>query len=467
MTLATLEHKASPPPIQTQEEKERLRSLYRTNILDTPPEREFENIVELCSEICDTPLAMISFIDRDPQWNKAKVGTEMKESPRDISFCTYCIKSDEEVFEIRDAREHFLFSENPFVKKDPLIRFYAGAPMIDSQGNALGCVCVVDHRPRKLGAKERFFLKTMADQVVRELESRADHEELLKSKREMENSIDYAKGIQDALFKPIELHAPRAPEHFTFLRSVDEVSGDFFWAREHEGYFYMAAMDCTGHGVPGGFLSMLGVSFLNEIFNENGALPPGEILTLMRERLVQELKGYDPLTGARDGMDASMVQIAMDDLSSGSSSKTEVQFAGAQNPLYVIRKGIVDEGPSDPYAFLPDRIRPFKDSRNGIEVKGDRTPVAYNEFNSENFQTITLELQKGDMLYLFSDGFADQFGGPRGKKLQYGAFKRLLTQIHKDPLEKQKVRLEGALESWKNESEQEPTDDVLVLGVRL
>lgn len=102
---------------EPKEENERLRRLYRTNILDTPPEQEFENIVELCSEICDTPIALISFIDRDRQWNKAKVGMDVKEFPRELSFCTHCIESDEEVYEIQDARDHTLFSENPFVKE--------------------------------------------------------------------------------------------------------------------------------------------------------------------------------------------------------------------------------------------------------------------------------------------------------------------------------------------------------------
>lgn len=451
----------------TEDEQERLQKLYRSEILDTVPEKELNRIAELCSKICNTPTAMISFIDRDRQWNKAKVGFPMREFPRDISFCTHCIKSDEDIFEIQDANEHFLFAENPFVKNDPYIRFYAGAPMVDSEGYALGCVCVVDQKPGTLDEDQRFLLKTMADQVVREIDRRGDQAELRKTKKEMDHSINYAKKIQDALFHPIELKTPKASEHFTFLRPVEKVSGDFSWAREHEGYLYMAAMDCTGHGVPGGFLSMLGGSFLNEVFNENGPLPPGEVLSMVRANFIEELNGNDPLTGARDGMDAAMIQIPLKDLDQKEGEKVHIQFAGAQNPLYVFRKGIADEGPSDPFAFLPQRVCPFKDDRDGIEVKGDRKPVGYNGSSSEKFKTITLELQKGDMLYLFSDGFADQFGGARGKKFKYGSFKRLLKQIYQDSMEDQKARLDRTLKAWQNESGQEATDDVLVLGTRL
>lgn len=170
-------------------------------------------------------------------------------------------------------------------------------------------------------------------------------------------------------------------------------------------------------------------------------------------------------------MDAALIQIPLEGQQDEAEEGVHIRFAGAQNPLFVVREGIANEGPTDPYAFLPDRVRPFKDSNDGIEIRGDRRPVGYYdgcfEHERDCFSTITLQLQKGDMLYLFSDGFPDQFGGPRGKKFQYGAFKRLLTRIHQEPLQKQKKRLERALEGWKCESDEEQTDDVLVMGIRL
>ena len=148
----------------------------------------------------------------------------------------------------------------------------------------------------------------------------------------------------------------------------------------------------------------------------------------------------------------------------------EVQFAGAQTPLYVIRKGIAEEPPeaSMEYqgkAIEGDPVQPFKKSSDGIEIKGDGQPVGYDEYAKDAFTTVKLQLRKGDMLYFFSDGYADQFGGPKGKKFRYGPFKQLLASIHEKPLEEQKEELDRTFEEWKGEQEQ--IDDVVVVGVRL
>lgn len=454
----------------------RLEALRRYEILDTPPEKEFDHIVELSSEICDTPISLITFLDEDRQWFKAKVGVDLEETRRELSFCTlYTEDEDNEVLEITNAARDPRFQNNPLVTGTPFFRFYAGAPMIDSSGNFLGCVCVLDHEARELSDRERFFLKTMAEQAVRNLENRAENKQLRRSQQAIGESLSYAKRIQEALFQPVncECEEPRIPDHFTFLRPLSDVSGDFYWAKEHEGYFYIAAMDCTGHGVPGGFMSMLGISFLNDVLTEKGPLSPGEILDQVRQRIIRELKGDDPLSGARDGMDAAVVKIPID----GSNSKEnkegiEVQFAGAQNPLYVIREGIGETEirtiiDTDREGIPEGRIRPFKRNPHGIEIKGDRQPVGYDEFSKGGFQTIPLKLQRGDMLYLFSDGFADQFGGEKGKKFQYGNFKQLLVDIHGYSLRAQKERLKQSLEVWKDHSGEEQIDDVLVVGVRL
>ncbi|MFB6257414.1 MAG: PP2C family protein-serine/threonine phosphatase, partial [Flavobacteriales bacterium] len=156
----------------------------------------------------------------------------------------------------------------------------------------------------------------------------------------------------------------------------------------------------------------------------------------------------------------------------------QVQFAGAQNPLYVIRKGIGEEPPSASMEYqgtvgndrdrsMENRLKPFKKSSDGIEIKGDAQPVGYDEHAKDAFTNITLKLQKGDMLYFFSDGYADQFGGPKGKKFRYRPFKQLLVGIHEKPPEEQKQDLNQTFENWKNESQQEQIDDVVVIGVRL
>ncbi|MFB6258785.1 MAG: SpoIIE family protein phosphatase, partial [Flavobacteriales bacterium] len=299
------------------------------------------------------------------------------------------------------------------------------------------------------------------------------HAELSEAHQEITDSIDYAQKIQHALLQNEEYISDHLPEHFLLFKPQAQVSGDFYWARQKNGFLYLAAVDCTGHGVPGAFMSMLGVSLLNEIMSSEELLSPGEVLTRLRKRVVRELSGSDPEGGAKDGMDAAMVRIPLGNSSSDPNSKgdegIQVQFAGAQNPLYVIRKGI-GQDPTDPEdlsGLSEKRLKPFKKSPDGIEIKGDPMPVGYDEHAKGDFSTIDLQLRKGDMLYIFSDGYADQFGGPKGKKFRYGPFKELLIRVHENPLEEQKKELDRVFRDWKQESRQEQIDDVLVMGISL
>ncbi|MFB6257268.1 MAG: triple tyrosine motif-containing protein [Flavobacteriales bacterium] len=345
------------------------------------------------------------------------------------------------------------------------------------------------------------------------------HDKLQEAHEEMTDSIDYAQKIQYALLQSEEYVSPHLPEHFIFFKPQSQVSGDFYWGKEHKGYFYLAAVDCTGHGVPGAFMSMLGISQLNEIMNTEEILTPGYILTALRERVLGELGGSDPESTTKDGMDAAMVRIPLgkegeagyekrhpqgegfnphreegdkNDHPQGEGfnprshegnedeSTVDVEFAGAQNPLYVIRKGIAEDPPSvtmehqreEGIGYVgsyqdPSPVKPFKKSSDGIEIKGDPMPVAYHEHAKDAFTTVTLELQSNDMLYFFSDGYADQFGGPKGKKFRYEPFKQLLVSLCQKPIEEQKQKLDKTFEDWKAESQQEQIDDVVVIGVRL
>ncbi len=285
--------------------------------------------------------------------------------------------------------------------------------------------------------------------------------------QEITRSIEYAQKIQYALLQSEEYVSPHLPGHFILFKPQSQVSGDFYWAREHKAHLYVAAVDCTGHGVPGAFMSMLGISQLNEIMATDELLTPGAILTELRERVVRELSGSEFGETAKDGMDAALLRIPLDE----EGTKT-IAFAGAQNPLYLVRKGIAEK---DPRSLLEDlsglgineRLKPFKKSSDGIEIKGDPIPVGYDEYASGDFTTVSLQLQKGDMLYIFSDGYADQFGGPKGKKFRYGPFKELMTRIHEQALEDQKEELDRTFEEWKEESEQEQIDDVVVIGIRI
>ncbi len=300
-------------------------------------------------------------------------------------------------------------------------------------------------------------------------------EKVEEAHREITASIDYAKKIQNALLQSEEYATEHLPGHFILFKPQATVSGDFFWVKEQKGHLYFAAIDCTGHGVPGAFMSMLGISQLNEIMAARELPTPGEILTVLRKRVVAELSSGDPEEGAKDGMDAALVKIPLEKAPNSKSKSKKIEFAGANNPLYVVKNEIAEAIPE--VAFYqhgdkligkdhdPSRIKPFKKNSDGFEVKGDKMAVGYEPGAPELFTTAEIEVPPKAMLYLFSDGYADQFGGPKGKKFRYGPFKELLARIHTMTPEDQKEELDRVFEEWKKGQEQ--VDDVCVVGVRV
>ena len=245
-------------------------------------------------------------------------------------------------------------------------------------------------------------------------------------------SINYAKKIQTAVLKEEQHVSPTFPEHFILYIPKDVVSGDFYWALEKGDYIYITAADCTGHGVPGAFMSMLGISFLNEINNTEKVLSPAQILDDLRLRIIKELGQTGAIEGSKDGMDISMVRLNL--------KTNEIAWAGANNPLYIIKNNQL------------------------IEVRGDRQPVGYS-YQQEPFTDHRLELKKGMVLYLFSDGFHDQFGGSKGKKYKTKQLKNKFLEIHKEPLLEQKNILHKEFLTWRGDIEQ--IDDVCVIGLKL
>ena len=211
------------------------------------------------------------------------------------------------------------------------------------------------------------------------------------------------------------------------------MSGDFYWGSEKQGCLCVAVVDCTGHGVPGAFMSMLGMSFLNEINSHERALTPAEILDELRGKIIKELRQTGAEGESKDGMDISLIRINL-------NNTAQVMWAGANNPLYII-------------------------SDNELhEIKADKQSIGYG-YNMQPFTNHSLNLKKGDLIYLFTDGFADQFGGTNGKKFKYKPFKQLLLKIKDKPMPEQKSILNQAFEEWKGNLEQ--VDDVCIVGIRL
>jgi ligand-binding sensor domain-containing protein/serine phosphatase RsbU (regulator of sigma subunit) len=264
--------------------------------------------------------------------------------------------------------------------------------------------------------------------IERTAEVVAQKEELAQKNKDITDSIRYAKRIQFAILPP---QLP-FPETFILFKPKDIVSGDFYWLDVVGDLEFLAAVDCTGHGVPGAFMSIIGYNSLNKIVKENKIYKPSDILDRLNYEVISTLQRTDSEGGAiQDGMDMSLICY---------NKKTRLlQFAGAFNPLWLIRNGELEE------------------------IKADRFPIGRSKLEAEKkFTNNEIKMQKGDAIYFFSDGYADQFGGESGKKFKSKPMKDMVLTLQDYPMSKQKQMLERALETWRGEIEQ--VDDVLVIG---
>lgn len=252
-------------------------------------------------------------------------------------------------------------------------------------------------------------------------------------KQEITDSIKYASRIQSAVLTPQDDISRLLPEHFILYRPRDIVSGDFYWITEIKNRVMCVVADCTGHGVPGAFMSMLGVAFLNEIISRNPDIPAGDMLNQLRAHVIDSLHQKNIMSGSQDGMD--LVAVIID------KEKSVIQYAGANNPLFFFRNSEL------------------------IEFKADKMPIGIHEKLMQSFTNHEIPFKKNDTFYAFSDGFPDQFGGPSGKKFMIKNFKAALSNLHEIPMRQQKAKLEEILDDWMKNVNQ--VDDILVMGVRL
>jgi phosphoserine phosphatase RsbU/P len=259
------------------------------------------------------------------------------------------------------------------------------------------------------------------------------YDEISMQKKQLTDSIVYAKRIQTAILPPDDFVQKIMPEYFIYYRPKDIVSGDFYWINEADGLVMVAAVDCTGHGVPGAFMSIVGYNNLNYAVNVKGARRAGEILNELNQAVTDTLRQQRGHVTLRDGMDIALCCIDFTNM--------RMDYAGANNPLVLVR--------------------------NKEMINYDATKAPIGAFVGEQltvFQDHEIELKKGDMLYIFSDGYADQFGGPDNKKLMKKHFKEHLVEISEEPINKQKDMLDYIFEMWRGQHEQ--IDDILVIGIR-
>jgi ligand-binding sensor domain-containing protein/serine phosphatase RsbU (regulator of sigma subunit) len=285
-------------------------------------------------------------------------------------------------------------------------------------------------RESKLRHDKEELAKKVKERTI-EVETQRDL--LALQKKEITDSIVYAERIQEAVLPATDFIESILDEYFIFFQPRNIVSGDFYWLSGDKNNAVVVAADCTGHGVPGAFMSMLGITILNEIVSSGKSQPAGKILDTLRDHLTSTLWQSGKEEDAKDGMDLVLCII--------DRTQKQVQFAGAYNPLILIRE------------------------KELVIYKGDKMPVGYHPGDMPPFTTYAFDYQKGDCLYMFSDGYADQFGGKEGKKFMSKNLRDLLLEVSSLPMSQQKFRLNETIQNWMGINEQ--VDDILVIGIRI
>jgi serine phosphatase RsbU (regulator of sigma subunit) len=285
----------------------------------------------------------------------------------------------------------------------------------------------LDEKVKKLWAQSVSIHKEK--ERINELKTEIEHKH-----QEILDSVNYAKRIQRALLASKKMLGERLPEHFVLFMPKDIVSGDFYWASElSNNQFSLIAADSTGHGVPGAIMSILNISCLSEAINAEKLVLPNQILDYTRQRIMEHMANDGSEEGGKDGMDAVICNFDF--------NTNILQFAAANNPLWLIRNNEL------------------------IEFKPDKMPVGKAMGDIKPFTLQEISLQKNDLVIMLTDGFADQFGGEKGKKFMYKPLKELLISINNASLDDIKTELKNTFDKWKSSAEQ--VDDVLLIGVRV
>ncbi len=274
---------------------------------------------------------------------------------------------------------------------------------------------------------------------------------ITQQKQEITDSIQYAQYIQLAVLPQVSAISTMVADHFILFKPRDIVSGDFYWMKELKtsNSLMVTAADCTGHGVPGAFMSLLGISFLNEITSHRELDSPGLILDQLKQKVIESLHQTEEVGSSHDGMDMSFIII--------NKNEKHVKYAGANNPLYLIR--------SNEMPPVESEKKIEGETHTLYEIKADKMPIGISHASHSKFTTHTFDYIEGDAIYLFSDGYADQFGGKKYKKMKYASFKQMLLANINLPMVEQKHQIDELHMKWKGGNEQ--TDDIIVIGIRL
>lgn len=335
---------------------------------------------------------------------------------------------------------------------------WLGVPLKLS-GQAIGVMAVQSYdTANAYSAKDEELLVFVSDHIARAIENvrseeqlRKQHKLVLQQKQAITDSINYARRIQKAVLPSKASIENIIPGHFTIYKPKDIIGGDFYWVREIENLRVVIVADCSGHGVPGALMSMLGITLLNEQFRTFGIRKPGVILENLRNKVKEILAQEGSVDDQKDGMDMAIAFIDYE--------KKELQYAGANIPLYLIR---MKERFGNVEKDL--KLSMENDDYGLFRLKADKQPISvYWEEN--DFTDHVVRLEDRDSLYIFTDGYTDQYGGKNRKKFKSARLRKLLLSVQEAEMELQKRLIEDAFEKWRGRNEQ--IDDVCAMGVRV
>lgn len=317
-------------------------------------------------------------------------------------------------------------------------------PIMDSEGKLTKLVAIDSDITK---------VKLAEEEIMRQ------RDKITEQNQEITDSILYARRIQNAILPPDDLLKKALRDYFILNKPRDIVSGDFYWLTYRNGQAIIAAADCTGHGVPGAFMSMLGIASLNEIVNKNEHIAANEVLNKLRENIIHSLHQTGKEGEQKDGMDMTICIF--------DKNTYECQFAGANNPAYFVRPKSQTKNIAEIISFeqgdVESKIKIVEtDKYELLEIKPDKMPIGIYGTEIRPFTNNIIKLEENNAIYIFSDGFADQFGGPKGKKFKYLQFKEILLETQELPMEKQKEELNSRIEAWRGDLSQ--IDDILVIG---
>jgi PAS domain S-box-containing protein len=335
---------------------------------------------------------------------------------------------------------------------------FCDIPFVNSKGDLMPVECSAKVAPFAGRPAIVIYARDIRERLLMELEIREQQEIIQEKNKDITDSINYARRIQTAILPSEKEMAGHLDNYFVLYKPKDIVSGDFYWfapvtttiegADKQRQVALIAAVDCTGHGVPGAFMSLVGSTLLNQTISSPLINCPADALNYLNRELKKTLRHNVDDSSIRDGMDMTFCAIDL--------AAMKLEFSGANNPIYIFRRQDGDHTHHDL-----------------IELKGDKQPIGSDSDETKKpFSNQYLDLKKGDTIYLFTDGYADQFGGAKGKKFKYSQFKDALLAIQEKSMKDQKVMMDNTIEEWMaflkpNGDMHEQVDDILIIGIRV